>query len=89
MDGKLYDTVKMKLVVDGYNSPLTSGNFIDLIQNKFYTKKPVTRSDGFVVQLGDNDPNGEVHGYIPPGATEERKVPLELSFKVVGFYSLM
>ena len=42
----------------------------------------MTRSDGFVVQLGDADPTGEVHGYVPPGAKKERKVPLELSFKV-------
>lgn len=81
VDGKLYDKIEMKMVIDGYNAPLTSGNFIDLIQNKFYNKKPVTRSDGFVVQLGDADPSGEVHGYVPPGAKEERKVPLELSFK--------
>ena len=85
--GKLYDSVKMRMVIDGYNAPLTGGNFIDLVKNGFYNKKIVTRSDGFVVQMGDNDPNGEVHGYVPPGAKEERKVPLELSFKV-SFYSI-
>lgn len=34
------------------------------------------------MQLGDADVTGEVHGYVPPGAKEERKVPLELSLKV-------
>lgn len=82
VDGNLYDSIKMKLVIDGYNAPLTGGNFIDLVLNKFYDKKPITRSDGFVVQMGDANPAGEVHGYVPPGQSEERKIPLELSFKV-------
>ena len=41
----------------------------------------IDRSDGFVVQMGDNDPAGEVHGYKPAGASEERKIPLEISLK--------
>ena len=31
--------------------------------------------------MGDNDPEGEVHGYKPAGASEERKIPLEISLK--------
>ena len=41
VDGVLYDDIKMKLVVDGYNAPLTAGNFVDLINKKFYDNKPV------------------------------------------------
>lgn len=32
-------------------------------------------------QTGDADPNGEVHGYVPPGKSEERKIPLEIALK--------
>eukprot|EP01038_Epipyxis_sp_PR26KG_P006442 gene6442-8863_t len=81
VDGKLYDNVKVTLVIDGYNAPITGGNFIDLVQNGFYNGKSITRSDGFVVQTGDADPAGEVHGYVPKGSTEERKIPLEISIK--------
>ena len=34
------------------------------------------------MQTGDLDPAGTVHGYVPPGASEERKIPLEISLKV-------
>ena len=56
-----------------------------MIEKGYYTKKPIDRSDGFVVQMGDNDPSGTVHGYIPDGATEERKVPLEISLRVCNY----
>ncbi len=81
VDGKLYDQVKLEMVIDGYNAPITGGNFIDLIKKGYYNNKAITRSDGFVVQTGDNDPNGEVHGYIPSGETTERTIPLEVSLK--------
>jgi len=81
VDGKLYDDVKLTMVIDGYNAPLTGGNFVDLVDKGYYNGKKITRSDGFVVQTGDNDPDGNIHGYIPPGASEERKVPLEIALK--------
>lgn len=31
VDGKLYDQVDIRMVIDGFNAPLTGGNFIDLI----------------------------------------------------------
>jgi hypothetical protein len=52
----------------------------------YYTKKVINRADGFVVQAGDADPAGTVHGYVPPGASEERKIPLEISLKVSDPY---
>mmetsp|Transcript_26887 Transcript_26887/g.29313 ORF Transcript_26887/g.29313 Transcript_26887/m.29313 type:complete len:435 (+) Transcript_26887:85-1389(+) len=79
--GKLFDEVDLKMVVDGYNSPITAGNFVDLVNKGFYNDKKITRSDGFVVQTGDADPAGKVHGYVPPGAKEERKIPLEIALK--------
>jgi len=81
VDGKLLDDVKLKMVIDGYNAPLTGGNFIDLIKNKFYEGKKINRADGFVVQTGDADPDGTIHGYVPKGSSEERKIPLEIAIK--------
>ena len=43
----------------------------------------INRSDGFVVQTGDADPSGKVHGYVPAGANAERTIPLEISLKVI------
>ena len=55
----------------------------------YYTKKPINRADGFVVQMGDADPAGTVHGYVPPGSKEERKIPLEISLKVCAMPFLL
>lgn len=79
IDGTLYDEVKIAMVIDGYNAPISGGNFVDLIDKGFYKGMKIQRSDGFVVQTGDANPDGKVHGYVPPGSKEERKIPLELS----------
>lgn len=50
--GDLFDKATLVLTVDGYNAPLTSGNFIDLVQRGFYNGMQIQRSDGFVVQTG-------------------------------------
>ena len=83
VDGKLYDTLQLTTVVDGYTAPITSGNFVDLVQKGFYNGYKVQRSDGFVVQTGDAKVEGksEKNGYVPPGKTEVRTVPLELYVK--------
>lgn len=81
VDGVNYDDIKIKMVIDGFNAPLTGGNIVDLVNKGFYNKRPVTRADGFVVQAGDSDPAGTVHGYVPAGGSAERTIPLELSFK--------
>ena len=44
---------KLRIVVDGYNAPLTAGNFVDLVDKKFYDGMDIQRADGFVVQTGD------------------------------------
>ena len=81
VDGVNYKNIDITMVLDGYNAPITAGNFVDLVQKGYYNNKKIDRSDGFVIQMGDNDPEGQVHGYIPEGATEERKVPLEIAIK--------
>jgi len=70
---------KLTIVLDGYNAPVSAGNFTDLIQKKFYDGMKIQRSDGFVVQSGkpENAPKG-VDGYIDPATGKERSVPLEI-----------
>ena len=47
---------QLKIVVDGYNAPVTGGNFVDLVQRGFYNNMEIQRADGFVVQTGDPGP---------------------------------
>jgi hypothetical protein len=42
VDGKLYDKVTLHMVVDGYNAPITGGNFVDLVNRGFYNNKKVS-----------------------------------------------
>lgn len=81
--GALYDKLVMKTVVDGFTAPITSGNFVDLVNKGFYNGIHVQRSDGFVVQTGDpsQEPkaeNKEIHGFVPAGDSKVRKIPLEV-----------
>ena len=34
---------------------------------------PITRSDGFVVQTGDPDPEGKIHDFFPAGSDTVRE----------------
>jgi cyclophilin family peptidyl-prolyl cis-trans isomerase len=38
---------------------------VDLITKGFYNKMVISRSDGFVVQFGDPEPQGDKHGCVP------------------------
>ena len=83
VDGVNFDKIKIEMVIDGYNAPVTGGNFVDLVNKGFYNNKKIDRSDGFVVQMGDADKEGQEgpgpHGYVENG--KERKVPLEVALK--------
>lgn len=76
-------TVEMKtnkgtitLVVDGYNAPVTAGNFVDLVQRGFYNGLEFTRAEeSYVVQTGD--PPGKEVGFIDPKTGKYRAIPLE------------
>lgn len=48
----------MTIVVDGYNAPLSAGDFVDLCRRGFYDGMEIQRADGFVVQTGK--PSGDV-----------------------------
>jgi len=84
LDGKDYNEAKLVMIIDGYTAPITSGNFIDLVQKGFYNKMNIQRSDGFVVQTGD--PDGDAVGYVGKpskavgaGKNGERLIPLKFS----------
>ena len=68
---------ELTAVVDGYNAPLTSGAFVDLVQRGFYDKLPFIRAEDFYV-LQTGDPAGDADGYIDPQTKAERNVPLEI-----------
>merc|ERR1719506_3558522 len=81
VDGILYKQAVVDMVVDGYTTPLTAGNFVDLVKKGFYNGMAIQRSDGFVVQTGDPDgPDGPLIGYGQNGdpKKEPRRVPLEI-----------
>ena len=67
----------LTIVLDGFNAPLTAGNFVDLVQRKFYNGLPFTRSEeSYIVQAGD--PPGEAVGFVNPKTKQYRAIPLEI-----------
>jgi peptidylprolyl isomerase len=68
------------VVVDGYNAPVTAGNFVDLVQRGFYDGLSFTRAEDFyVLQIGD--PPGKADGFTDPETGKYRAVPLEVMVK--------
>ncbi len=67
----------MKAIIDGYNAPITAGNFVDLSLKGFYDGLPINRAEEFFV-LQTGDPKGNETGYINPETKEERYIPLEI-----------
>ncbi|XP_039116296.1 peptidyl-prolyl cis-trans isomerase, chloroplastic [Dioscorea cayenensis subsp. rotundata] len=65
-----------RIVLDGYNAPVTAGNFVDLVERHFYDGMEIQRADGFVVQTGD--PDGPADGFIDPSTEKIRTIPLEI-----------
>jgi peptidylprolyl isomerase len=71
------DKGKITLVADGYNAPVTAGNFVDLVQRGFYDGLEFVRSEeSYVLQAGD--PPGPEVGFIDPTSKKYRNVPLEI-----------
>jgi peptidyl-prolyl cis-trans isomerase B (cyclophilin B) len=69
---------QISIELDGTNAPISAGNFVDLVQKKFYDGLTFHRVvKNFVVQGGDPKGNG-TGGYIPQGSTAERRIPLEI-----------
>ena len=66
----------MTMTVDGFSAPVNAGAFVDLVDRGFYNGMKIQRSDGFVVQTGN--PEGKADGFVPPGSSEVRRLPLEV-----------
>ncbi|HEY9649011.1 MAG TPA: peptidylprolyl isomerase [Chroococcidiopsis sp.] len=67
----------LTVVVDGYSAPVTAGNFVDLVQRKFYDGLEFTRQeDSYVLQIGD--PPGPEVGFIDPATKQYRAIPMEV-----------
>lgn len=77
------------IIVDGFNAPISAGNFIDLCQRGFYNKLPLkfdkVRSGGR--RGGEKEKGKEVDlvvagryktGFVDPITGKERRVPLEI-----------
>ncbi|ESR59714.1 peptidyl-prolyl cis-trans isomerase CYP38 [Citrus sinensis] len=75
-DNPNVDECVFRIVLDGYNAPVTAGNFVDLVQRHFYDGMEIQRADGFVVQTGD--PEGPAEGFIDPSTEKTRTIPLEI-----------
>jgi peptidylprolyl isomerase len=70
----------INLTVDGYNAPVTAGNFVDLVQRGFYNNLTFTRAEkDYVLQIGD--PPGDEVGFIDPKTKKDRVIPLEMMVK--------
>ena len=41
VDGVLFDRAHLQMVVDGFNAPITAGNFVDLVDKGFYKNMQV------------------------------------------------
>jgi len=76
-DNPNVDVGLMTIVIDGFNAPVTGGNFIDLVDRGFYDGMDIQRSDGFVVQTGKPSAKGQ-DGFIDPVTRKERTIPLEI-----------
>lgn len=77
-------TVKGSPIVielNGDLAPITAGNFVDLVQRKFYDgltfHRVVKEPQPFVVQGGDPKGNG-TGGFVNPETGQKRSIPLEI-----------
>ncbi|XP_077221419.1 peptidyl-prolyl cis-trans isomerase CYP38, chloroplastic-like [Tasmannia lanceolata] len=75
-DNPSIENCVFRIVLDGYNAPVTAGNFLDLVERHFYDGMEIQRADGFVVQTGD--PEGPAEGFIDPSTEKIRTIPLEI-----------
>lgn len=77
-----FETTKgnVTVVADGYSAPVTAGNFVDLVNKKFYDDMPFIRAEDFYV-LQTGDPEGPEEGYIDPKTKEYRAIPMEILVK--------
>jgi peptidylprolyl isomerase len=67
----------VKLILDGYNAPITAGQFVDLVQRGFYNEMEFSRADdNYFLQAGD--PIGDADGFVDPATGKVRTIPMEV-----------
>jgi hypothetical protein len=74
------DKAFVTLVVDGYNHPLTAGNFVDLCMKGFYDDLPVAEEP---FEYGGSTVRRKLfgrvaEGYVDPLTGLQRRIPLEI-----------
>ena len=70
-DGKtVVPKVALTLELDGYHTPITAGNFIDLVNRGYYDNMPLQRVEELTIQTGAS-----------PGKSSRATIPLELFYK--------
>jgi peptidyl-prolyl cis-trans isomerase B (cyclophilin B) len=77
----IMQTNKGNVTIELYEdkAPITTGNFIDLIERGFYDGLKFHRFEpGFVIQGGDPRGNG-TGGFVDPQTGRERRIKLEVS----------
>jgi len=80
IDAELYEEATFKVVCDGWSTPLTSGNIVDLVDRGFYKGMQIQRADGFIIQTGDTGAKAG-HGFRPSPDAKVRKIPLEVAIR--------
>ena len=78
-DNKVVPQVTFTVDVDGYHAPLTAGNFIDLVDKKFYDGLGFPKIEELSVQTGLKPDQPD--GYIDVKTKQVRTIPLELFYK--------
>jgi peptidylprolyl isomerase len=77
--------VDIVLVVDGYHTPVSSGNFINLVRNHYYDNIYIDNVEQLFVQFGKYHANTDDKGSVVPtsatSTTNNAKIPLELFYK--------
>ncbi|MEK6408286.1 MAG: peptidylprolyl isomerase [Acidobacteriota bacterium] len=72
-----HGTITIELYED--KTPITAGNFIDLVERGFYDGLKFHRYEpGFVIQGGDPRGNG-TGGFVDPQTGRERRIKLEVT----------
>lgn len=78
----------LRLRIDGLHAPLTAGNFLDLVDRKFYDGMKVPRVEELSLQFGGADTSRSGSGggadgtaFIDPVTKMPRLLPLELFYK--------
>lgn len=80
LDGTKTTETTLTMIIDGFHSPITSGNFVDLALRKFYDNMPIESVGDLIVQTG-TPPKGSTDGFVDPVSRGKRTIPLELFYK--------